>query len=128
MTIAYAITQVNDYQAENALENFINREIADATPHMRNQAAAIYLFCRLDEAEYTGRRIIVVSDSGQEYVRVCIEASYELFAGDTHYHVKRIGTADRATGLQELPAVIRKAYAELIAWKPTHEFIWDNVY
>ena len=128
MTPPFVITQVNTLEAENALDNFISGDIRDAQTHFRDLATSIYLFCRLDEAEYTGRRILVVSEVNEKELRICIEAAYNLFDGDTNYHVERIGTVEREMAWSELPQMLQKAYDKLIMWKPTHENIWDNVY
>jgi|GEM_PF-1869955 len=128
MSIAYAIAQVNTIEAESALETFINTDLKDALGHINNISASVYLYCCLDNVQHAGRRILVVSASNEEVVRVCIEAAYELFEGDTHYYVARIGTADRDKAGAEVPALLRKAYESLVNWKPTHENIWDNVY
>jgi hypothetical protein len=128
MGVTYAITQLNTFEAESALDIFINGDLQGALEHIRNLNASVYLSCRLDSSAYNGRRLLVVADANQDLVRVCVEAAYELFEGDTHYHVERIGTSSRSGARDELPRLLHQAYDRLISWKPTHENIWDNVY
>jgi hypothetical protein len=128
MGTTYTITHVNTLEAENALDHFITGELCDTMGHIRQMNASIYLSCRLDASEHKGRRIMVVADANQDLVRVCIEATYELFEGDTHYFVERIGTSNRAEASDKVPGLVQKAYDRLITWKPTHANIWDNVY
>lgn len=128
MTPPFIITQVNALEAVDALDNFISGDIRDAQSHFQDLNTSIYLFCRLDQAEYLGRRILVCSEVKEKVLRICIEAAYNLFDGDVHYHVERIGTVDRNRAWAELPQMLQLAYDKLIMWKPTHENIWDNVY
>ena len=128
MTPPFVISQINTVEAETALDNFLGGEIQDAQSLFQDFSTRIYLFCYLDQAENTGRRILVCSEVNEKEVRVCIEAAYNLFAGDTNYHVERIGTTPREGATLDLPRLLQQAYDKLIKWKPTHENIWDNVF
>lgn len=109
--------------AQHALEQFLHSELP--TVPFSNLDTGIYLFCHLMPEGEPSRRILVVSDQQSQVVRVCIEASYELFKGSIHHHVQRIGTVNRDEVRDKLEPLVREAYAHLIAWKPTHENIWD---
>jgi hypothetical protein len=101
--------------AERALENFLVQTVADAP--FEDYEAGIYVYCQCAPEGELSRRVLVVCDKYTQPVRVCIEAAYELFQGDIHHHVRT-----------ELEPLIRRAFAELMAWKPTHENIWDYVF
>jgi hypothetical protein len=112
--------------AECALEDFLAQAVADAP--FEDYEAGIYVYCQCAPEGELPRRVLVVCDKYTQPVRVCIEAAYELFQGDIHYHVKRINTVNRENVRIELEPLIRRAFAELMAWKPTHENIWDYVF
>lgn len=114
--------------AEIAFQNFLANELAQAKSTFDNPANRVYLYCHLvPEGERT-RRLLVVSETGESVVRVCIEASYELFEGDTHYYVRRVGTTPREEAAEGIEPLLHTAFAELVAWRPTHENIWENVF
>lgn len=112
--------------AEHAITDFLANEVA-ATP-FTNAEEGFYLYCHCAPEDAPTRRVLVVTDRYSEIVRVCIEAAYELFAGDTHYHVRRIGTVTREQVETQIEPLVRQAFSELVAWKPTHENIWDYVF
>ncbi|NWJ45600.1 MAG: hypothetical protein HXX08_06955 [Chloroflexi bacterium] len=128
MGSTYAITQVNTLEAENALDRFIKGDLQDAIDHIQQINASVYYSCRLDNLESKGRRIMIVADANEDLVRICIEASYELYEGDTHFFVERIGTSNRSEARERVPNLMQRAYDRLITWKPSHDNIWDNVY
>jgi hypothetical protein len=121
-------SQDTDDLAENAFEHFINSELAPASLRFGNSEAEIYMYCHLAPEGEPSRRLLVVTDKQSAIIRVCIEAAYELFAGDIHHYVNRVGTVNRDEADEKLIPLVREAYDRLIAWKPSHENIWDNVY
>jgi hypothetical protein len=117
---------ISDF-ARGAFQSFLANELTPALPEISNPANRVYLYCHLRPEGEPTRRLLVVSEPGEVVVRVCIEASYQLFDGDTHYHVRRIGSTSRenTAGIEPL---LHSAYEELLAWRPTHESIWENVF
>ncbi len=113
--------------AEHAYGQFL-QELSEAAPRLGNLDVDVYMWCHLAPPGEESRRILVVADRHSPIVRVCIEAAYALFAGDIHHYVKRIGTVTRAEIAGGLTPLVSEAYQRLMAWKPTHENIWDNVF
>lgn len=114
--------------AARAFDLFVHTELAQAAARFENSEAEIYIYCHLAPEGEPTRRLLVVTDKHSQVVRVCIEAAYELFAGEVHHHVERVGTVNRSDMNTDLENLVREAYQRLIAWKPTHDNIWDDVY
>ncbi|MEI6045940.1 MAG: hypothetical protein WCS37_16445 [Chloroflexota bacterium] len=115
--------------AEKAFQNFLAAELIRSLPRISAPNDRVYLYCHLVPEGEPSRRLLVVSEPEEKVVRVCVEATYELFEGDVHYHVRRIGTAPREQADEkQLEGLLQTAYSELMAWHPTHESIWENVF
>ena len=119
--------EVSQARAVRSLSLFLG-ELALAQPCFDDNEADVYMSCHLVAEGEPSRRVLVVSDKHSPIVRVCIEAAYELFEGDIHHHVQRIGTVNRDETGTKLVPLVREAYDRLMAWKPTHENIWDYVF
>ncbi len=124
---SYVQTDSSQLSAQRNFEQFLN-DLAAASSRFADNEAEIYMFCHLAPENEPGRRVLVVTDKHSPIVRVCIEAAYELFAGDIHHYVQRIGTVERQETRTKLVPLVREAYERLMSWKPTHENIWDNVF
>ena len=117
-------SQENVELAALAIEGFINKDLTEAAPYFNDPETEIYLACLLAPDDEMGRRVVVVSDQHSTVIRVCIAAIYELFEGDVHHFVQRIGTVNRDEAATALTPLVRQAYQRLIDWKP----IWDYVF
>lgn len=107
-----------------AIERFINVDLIEAAPRFSDIETEIYMYCPLAPNDELSRRVMVVSDQRSPVIRVCIEATYELFEGDVHHFVQRIGTVNRDEAATNLAPLVRQAYDRLVDWKP----IWDYVF
>lgn len=107
-----------------AIERFINIDLVEAAPGFSNPESEIYLYCPLAPDDELSRRVMIISDRNSPVIRVCIEAIYELFEGDVHHYVQRIGTVNRDEAATGLTPLVRQAYERLLDWKP----IWDYVF
>ncbi len=128
MTTKIIPSQELAHLAADSLDKFLQTELVEAAPRFATNDSEIYMFCHLAPEGEMSRRMMVVSDFGSPVVRVCIEAAYELFEGDVHHFVQRIGTVNRDEVAIGLEPLVRQAYDRLMAWKPTHENIWDYVF
>ncbi len=128
MTDSYTPGQKSAELAARSFEQFLYNELAQATPRFGDSEAEIYVYCHLAPEGEPSRRVLIVTDRRSPIVRVCIEAAYELFEGDVHHYVQRIGTVNRDETATKLIPLVREAYERLMAWKPTNENIWDYVF
>jgi len=113
--------------ATRAFEDFRENSLTPALPQIGDPTNQVYLFCHLMPDGLYGRRLMVVSEPGEDLVRVYVEASYDLFEGDTHYHVRRIGDMPRNRAAQDLPGLLQTAFTELMAWNSSHQSIWEEI-
>ena len=114
-------------EAARNLQQFLV-ELQSAQSRFDDSEAEVYMYCHLMPEGEPSRRVLVVVDKLSPLVRVCIEAAYELFAGDVHHFVQRIGTVNRDETATQLAPLVQQAYDRLLAWRPTHESIWDYVF
>ncbi|HEX2916200.1 MAG TPA: hypothetical protein VH186_35900 [Chloroflexia bacterium] len=128
MANTFVLTRESGEMAELAFNHFMQTVLDEGARRFSDYESGIYMYCQLAPEDEAGRRVLVVSERYSQVVRVCIEAAYELFEGDVHHYVQRIGTVERETVSSNLEPLMRQAYNSLMAWKPTHENIWDNVY
>ncbi len=112
--------------ANNAFNDFMANKLPQAQALFSDPNQRIYFFCHLMPDGLYTRRLIVASEPGEAMVRVCIEASYQLFEGDVHYHVRRIGTIPREKASEELSALLPTAFERLMAWNSTHQSIYED--
>ena len=121
---SFVQSQENVELAALAIERFISIDLIEAAPGFSDLETEIYIYCPLAPDDELSRRVMVVSDRNSPVIRVCIEAAYELFEGDVHHFVQRIGTIHRDEAANDLTPLVRQAYERLLDWRP----IWDYVF
>ncbi len=112
---------------ENAFQTFLNDVLPEALISLADPTMGVDLHCKIVPPGKPGRRLLVESDPGEGQVRVIVEATYEVFEGDTHYHVQRIGAVDRTKAGEELEPLLKKAFANISTWNPNHDSVWEDV-
>src|SRR5436305_12760798 len=93
--------------AQEIFDRFVDTKLPEALSSFGNNETAIYIYCHLTLPNEPGRRLLVVTDG--PVVRVCIEATYELFEGDVHYWVQRVGSVSREEAPGRLEELVREA-------------------
>lgn len=112
--------------ATKAFADFMANSLPPALSCAGDPQCRIHLFVHLmPDGVYT-RRIMVESEPGEALINVLVEASYQLFEGDTHYHVRRIGAVPRDKATEGLPAILPVAFDEIMAWHTSHNSIWED--
>jgi hypothetical protein len=108
-----------------ALERHLFSYIVGAANHENAHNSTNCLHWNFQLTEKSERRLMIVFEKNNPEIKVFIEATYELFAGDIHYCVEQIGTVWRSEITKELAPVIEKACQHLLVWKPSHANIWN---
>src|SRR4051812_16095711 len=93
-----------------AFDAFIHNELGQALERFDHQEVEVYIYCHLTQPSEPSRRVLVVTEANSAKIAVCIEAAYELFKGDMHHYVRRIGMVDRAEAAAKLEPLVREAY------------------
>ncbi len=114
--------------ATQVFNDFMTYEVPGIVEQLANVNDLHFFCCSFNGPDELSRRVLVVADASSPIVRVCIEAAYELFEGDIHYKVERIGTVDRSQLRTDFLPLLERAFDKLYIWRPTHDNIWDNVY
>lgn len=114
--------------SSNTFEDFIEYELTRALERFDQEEAAVYIYCHQARPYEPSRRVLVVTEADSATITVCIETAYELFAGDIHHCVRRIGTINRAEVTEKLLPLVYEAYEIVLAWKPTFANIEASAY
>lgn len=114
--------------ATQVFNDFMTCEVPGMMEQLAKPDELHFFYCSFNGPDELSRRVLVVADASSPIVRVCIEAAYELFEGDIHYKVERIGTVDRSQLRSDFVPLLERAFDKLYNWRPTHDNIWDNVY
>jgi hypothetical protein len=73
----------------------------------------------------TYRLVLISSEASESYLQVYIEICYELYQGDFHFKVRKVGSVERNRASDELAPLLRLAFMEALMWRPTSENIWE---
>ena len=68
------------------------------------------------------RRLLLNFDENQPMFTVSFEVSYQLFEGDAHFFVKKVGTVNPTEIGTHLPGIVANALEQVSSWKPSYEF------
>src|SRR3712207_577188 len=85
-------TMSDSFTMAQTFQSFVNYELSHALERFDHQDAAVYIYCHLTDPGEPSRRVLVITEANSARIAVCIEAAYELFAGDTHHYVRQVGT------------------------------------
>ncbi len=115
-------------QSAQAFQSFLDNELSQALDSFDENNTAVYTFSHLGGPDEPSRRVLVVIDSRTEMIFVSVEAAYQLFDGDNHYHVHQVGAVSQAEAVEKLRPLVEEAYRQIMAWKPSFESIEDNAF
>lgn len=106
--------------AEN-LENFLIFYVQESARYACATRSETNFSWELPGGSNIERRLLLSYDAAQSCVTISFEVAYQLFDGDTHFFVKKAGTATPAEFGKPLSAIVTAALQELTAWKPSYE-------
>lgn len=118
----------DNYLTAQAFHSFINEELNPALNRLDCEEATVYIYCHETKPTEPSRRVLVVTEANSAMITVCIEAAYQLFEGDIHHYVRRIGTIACAEAEAKLRPLLWEAYEIVMAWKPSFTDIEDYLF
>jgi hypothetical protein len=111
-----------------AFQTFVEEDLAPALNRFDCEEAAVYIYCHPTKPTEPSRRVLVVTEANSAMITVCIEAAYQLFEGDIHHYVRRIGMIPCAEAAGKLRPLLWEAYEIVMSWKPTFADIEDILF
>ena len=118
----------DNYASAHAFHTFVNEELTPAINRFASEEATVYIYCHSTKPTEPSRRVLVVTEANSATITVCIEAAYQLFEGDIHHYVRRIGAIPCAEARAKLQPLLWEAYEIVMAWKPTFADIEENLF
>jgi hypothetical protein len=110
-------------------QEFLNVDLTLALGRLENDEPVCFVYTQSGTMHEPVRRVLVIREAGAtDYLTVSIEAAYELFEGDYHHIVRRIGTYRRGEPVAHLREIVEQAYETVMLWKPTLANIQDTAF
>lgn len=111
-----------------AFQTFVDEKFGRSLDRFDCEDPAVYIYCHLTKPTEPSRRVLVVTETNTAMITVCIEVTYQLFEGDIHHYVRRIGAIPCTEATGKLRPLLWEAYEIVMSWKPTFADIEENAY
>lgn len=118
----------NRFDSTRAFQDFICLELQHSLGSFQDRQAAVYIYCQVNSPDFPGRRVLAVTEAYSTKIQVSVEASYQVFDGDTHYVVRLIGSVERSQAAEHLLPLLLEAYETAVTWKPAFSDIEEYLY
>ena len=107
--------------AARDLEKFLISYIVESAGRAFEANSEKSFYWELAKASRAERRLLLFCDKDRQEVTVSFETACELFEGEAHFVVSKVGTVHRSEITTDLPGVVSKALNQVNDWKPTYE-------
>ena len=120
-TIVFEQAQAQTGLSAANLEQFLISYVLKSAHHAYEENAGESYLWQLAGNSNIERRLLLNYDANRSEFTVSFEIAYQLFEGDTHFFVKKVGTLSPAEIGNCLPGIVTKALEQVNSWKPSYE-------
>lgn len=120
-TIVFEQAQAQTGLSAANLEQFLISYVLKSAHHAYEENSGESYLWQLAGNSNIERRLLLNYDETKSEFTVSFEVAYQLFAGDTHFVVKKVGTLSPVEIRSSLPGIVTKALEQVNSWKPTYE-------